>query len=226
MPKTSHNSHNAPLTNISSGILPDYIIKEYIQKGIIKLDPLPGNWEELISEVSIDLHLGNTLKIFKRDGRDVIDTKYSTRDQLEDMMETITLKPGQPFVLTSEDFVIASTQERLTLPADIVGHLHGKSSLARIGVVVHSTAARFDPGWDGNPVLEFGTFLTGKKILLYPGQPICAFSFEKLASPVKRSYMNKPTRSFGGTHLPEVSNIAKSGGIVRTINFKKGARAG
>lgn len=210
MAKTSNN--HSQVTDVSSGILPDYILKEYISKGIIKIDPLPEDWESLVSEVTVDFHMGYTLRIFKTDGRDVIDTKFSTREELESMMETITLKPGQPFVLTSEDFVIASTLERLTLPPDIVGHLHGKSSLARIGVVVHSTAARFDPGWDGNPVLEFGTFLTGKKILLYPGQPICAFSFEKLAAPVERAYMNKPTRSFGGTDLPEVSNIARSGG--------------
>lgn len=198
------------MTNIQ-GLLPDFAIKEHIREGVIKIDPLDKNWEELVSEVSIELRLGNTLRIFKRDGADVIDTRYSTREQLEGMMHTIELKDGQPFVLTSEDFVIATTKERLTLPSDIVGHLHGKSSLARIGVVVHSTAARFDPGWDGNPVLEFGTFLSGKKILLYPGQPICAFAFEKLAAPVKQPYMNKPTRSFGGSHLPEVSNISKSG---------------
>ena len=94
--------------------------------------------------------------------------------------------------MTENEFVIATTLERLTLPDDIIGQLHGKSSLARLGVVVHSTAARFDPGWDGCPVLEFGTFLKGKKIIIYEGSPICAFSFEKLGARVERSYKDNP----------------------------------
>ena len=103
--------------------------------------------------------------------------------------------------------MIATTYERLTLPHNIVGYLHGKSSLARLGVVVHSTAARFDPGWDGHPVLEFGTFLKGKKLVIYEGSPICAFSFEKLAAPVKRPYHKSPNNRYGGSNLPQVSNL-------------------
>ena len=145
------------------GTLPDWAIKEHIKKGIIKLDPIEKDWESLVDEVSIDLHLGNKLKVFTRDGLNTIDTKYTTKAEIDSMMQLVELKPGQPFILTENEFVIATTRERLTLPDDIVGHLHGKSSLARLGVVIHSTAARFDPGWDGCPVLEFGTFLKGKK---------------------------------------------------------------
>lgn len=189
------------------GTLPDWVIKEYIKKGIIKIDPLPKNWEEAVDEVTIDFHLGNKLKVFSGDGWDIIDTKHATKEDMEKMMKLVELKPGQPFILTDHDFVIATTKERLTLPSDIVGHLHGKSSLARLGVVVHSTAARFDPGWDGNPVLEFGTFLKGKKLVIYEGSPICAFSFEKLAAPVQRSYKNSPNNRYGGSNMPQVSNL-------------------
>ena len=151
--------------------------------------------------------MGNKLKVFSGDGCEIIDTKHTTKEDMEKMMKLVELKPGQPFILTDHDFVIATTKERLTLPDDIVGHLHGKSSLARLGVVVHSTAARFDPGWDGCPVLEFGTFLKGKKLVIYEGSPICAFSFEKLSAPVERSYKNSPNNRYGGSNMPQVSNL-------------------
>lgn len=189
------------------GTLPDWIIKQYIKKGLIKVDPLPEGWEDLVDEVTIDFHLGNQLRVFTTDGLNTIDLKHTDRVEMESMMRPIELKPGQPFILTENDFVIATTKEKLTLPDNIIGHLHGKSSLARLGIVVHSTAARFDPGWNGCPVLEFGTFLSGKKIIIYEGAPICAFSFEKLAFPVERSYKNNPNNRYGGSLVPEVSNI-------------------
>jgi len=189
------------------GTLPDWALKEYIKKGVIKIDPLPKGWEEAVDEVTIDFHLGNKLRVFTDEGLNTIDTRYASKEDMESMMRLVELKPGQPFILTEHDFVIATTKERLTLPDNIVGHLHGKSSLARLGVVVHSTAARFDPGWDGHPVLEFGTFLKGKKLVIYEGSPICAFSFEKLASSVERSYQHSPHNRYGGSNLPQVSNL-------------------
>ncbi len=204
MPKRNFKKSS---TEDTVGTLPDWVLREYIKKRIIKIDPLPKDWEGSVDEVTIDFHLGNKLKVFSGDGWDIIDTKHTTKEDMEKMMKLVELKPGQPFILTEHDFVIATTKERLTLPADIVGHLHGKSSLARLGVVVHSTAARFDPGWDGHPVLEFGTFLKGKKLVIYEGSPICAFSFEKLAASVERSYKKSPNNRYGGSDLPQVSNL-------------------
>ena len=204
--ESRQESINVDETNFV-GTLPDWSIKQHIKNGAIKIDPLPENWEELVDEVTIDFHLGDQLRVFTTDGLNTIDLKHTGREEMESMMRKITLKPGQPFILTENDFVIATTKEKLTLPDNIIGHLHGKSSLARLGIVVHSTAARFDPGWDGCPVLEFGTFLSGKKIVIYEGAPICAFSFEKLAFPVERSYKSNPNNRYGGSRMPEVSNI-------------------
>lgn len=190
------------------GTLPDWAIKEYIKKGVIKIDPLPKDWEKTLDEVTMDFHLGSVLKVFTNEGLNTIDTRYTSKEEMEGMMKIIHLKPGQPFILTENDFVIATTKEKLTIPDDIIGHLHGKSSLARLGIVVHSTAARFDPGWDGCPVLEFGTFLSGKKIVIYEGSPICAFSFEKLSAPTEKSYKNNPY-TYSGSRMPEVSNISR-----------------
>ncbi|MCL5784520.1 MAG: dCTP deaminase [Patescibacteria group bacterium] len=207
------------------GTLPDWVLKEYIKNEVIKINPLPEDWETCVDEVSIDLHLGNKLRVFTNDGFNTIDTRYTSKEDIEGMMKLIELKPGQPFVLTENEFVIATTRERLTLPDDIIGHLHGKSSLARLGIVVHSTAARFDPGWDGCPVLEFGTFLKGKKLVIYEGSPICAFSFEKMSCKVSRSYANNPY-TYCGSDIPEVSNISRRtlGKMYGKINGAKAAR--
>lgn len=209
-----------------TGTLPDWVIKEYIKQGIIKIDPLPLDWEQQIDEVTVDFHLGDKLRVFTNEGLNTIDTRFTTKEAMEGMMKIVELKPGQPFILTDNDFVIATTKERLVLPNDIVGHLHGKSSLARLGVVVHSTAARFDPGWDGHPVLEFGTFLRGKKLVIYEGSPICAFSFEKLSQPVERSYNESPNNRYGGSNVPQVSNINGRRPLVvnHSTSHKKGNR--
>lgn len=190
------------------GTLPDWALKEYIRKRIIKIDPLSRDWEKDVDEVTIDFHLGNKLRVFTDDGLNTIDTRFSTKEDIEKMMRLIELKPGEPFILTENEFVIATTREKLTLSDDIVGHLHGKSSLARLGIAIHSTAARFDPGWDGYPVLEFGTFLKRKKVIIYEGSPICAFSFEKLAAKVTHPYHSN-LNSYTGGNCPEASIISR-----------------
>ncbi len=197
------------------GTLPDWAIKAHIREGVIKIDPLPADWENAVDEVTIDFHLGDKLKVFRAGGMNTIDLRFTSKEEMEEMMELVELKPGQPFILTENDFVIATTKERLTIPDNIVGHLHGKSSLARLGIVVHSTAARFDPGWDGHPVLEFGTFLKGKRIIIYEGSPICAFSFEVMACNVDRSYKRSPNNVYGGSNIPQVSNITRDGRKVK-----------
>lgn len=189
------------------GTLPDWAIKEFLRRKVVKIDPFPKDLDAAVDEVSIDFTLGYTVRVFRKTRYSTIDLRHTTKEQIDEMMETITLADGQPFVLDAGDFAIATTTERLTLPDDIVGRLDGKSSLARLGVVVHSTAARFDPGWNGKPVLEFGTFLPDMRVILYQGDPVCAFTFERLQSPVDRSYRANPNRKYG-SDIPDVSAFA------------------
>ncbi|MDQ3098516.1 MAG: dCTP deaminase [bacterium] len=198
------NKPSRPKSTELIGLLPDWAIREHLQKEIIKIDPLPKNWEEKVDPVSIDFRLGKYVRVFTNDGLGTIDTKYTTKEEMEKMMPLIELKDGQPLILTKGKFVIATTFEKLTLPKDIVGHLHGKSSLARLGVLIHSTAARFDPGYDGYPVLEIGTILDNKEIVLYQGAQICAFSFERMAAPAENAYTEKSQRKYG-EKIPGVS---------------------
>ncbi|MCL5409477.1 MAG: dCTP deaminase [Patescibacteria group bacterium] len=202
------------------GILPDWAIIEAIKQEEIIIDPLskePLPLADLVGPVSIDFHLGANLKVFKRDGFDTIDTRFTSREKIEEMMTPYHLEVDQPFVLEAGDFVTATTLEKLTLSDRIMGILDGKSSLARLGVLVHSTAGRFDPGFTGFPVMEIGTLLPHKRILLYRGGPICAFRFEKLASSVNRSYAAIANRSFQGGVVPEASNVARSGQVIHNL---------
>src|SRR3989344_151922 len=187
------------------GILPDWIIAEHISKNKIQISPLDKNWRENIDQVSIDFHLGNKLKLFRAGTYRFVDTKRGLPD---DAMEEVNLQDGDPFILEPGAFAIASTREVLRLPADILGRLEGKSSLARLGILVHSTAARFDPGWNGAPVLELGN-LGPKPAILYCGMPICAFTFEKLALPVRMKYEGSRSDRYSGSKTPVVSRIEK-----------------
>lgn len=193
-------------TNSVHGILPDHLIADCIQNKTIVISPLPANWRENIDQVSMDFHLGGNIKLFRTGAYRFIDTR---RGLPEDAMEEVNLAEGDPFILEPGAFAIASTSELLKLPNDILGRLEGKSSLARLGILVHSTAARFDPGWNGAPVLELGN-LGPKPAILYCGMPICAFTFEKLAAPVAMKYEGSRSDRYSGSRLAVASKIEKA----------------
>src|SRR5689334_10069649 len=88
------------------GTLPDWAIKEAIKSGKIKITPSPKDLDEVVDEVTIDFHLGSHLKVFKKQGWETIDTQYTSKEDMEAMMEPVELKPGQPFILTDGEFVI------------------------------------------------------------------------------------------------------------------------
>jgi dCTP deaminase len=191
-----------------TGILPDWVIVEHIEKGLIQIDPLARDWKQNIDQVSVDFHLGSNIKLFRGGTYRFVDTKKGLP---EDAMEVVKLNEGDPFILEPGAFAIASTKEVLRLPKDVLGRLEGKSSLARLGILVHSTAARFDPGWNGAPVLELGN-LGPKPAILYCGMPICAFTFEKLSAPVKMGYEGSRSDRYSGSRDAVVSKIHEATG--------------
>lgn len=186
-----------------SGILPDWLIEKHIREGSIKISPLPKNWQDAIDQVSMDFHLGTHMKLFRGGTYRYVDTRKGLPP---DAMEEVNLNDGDPFILEPGAFAIASTKEVLKLPSDIIGRLEGKSSLARLGIIVHSTAARFDPGWNGAPVLELGN-LGPKPAILYSGMPICAFTFEKIGAPVKMPYEGSRSDRYSGSKEAVASKI-------------------
>ena len=123
-------------------------------------------------------------------------------------MRKVVISEGEAFTIQPGDFVLAATVETLEISDDIMARLEGRSSLARIGIIVHSTAGLFDPGWVGTATLELGN-LGRMPVMLYPGMRICAFTFSKLSSPSRVPYKQKPGNKYSGQIEPEASRFRR-----------------
>lgn len=162
-------------------VLSDRTIKELIGAGKIGIDPYQ---EKRVQPSSVDLTLGDRIRVFANNHRHGL---VDLRQPLEDLTELVTLEPGKPFILHPQEFVLGITHERITLPDDLVGRLEGKSSLGRLGLLIHSTAGFVDPGWGGRLTLELANILN-LPITLYAGMPVAQISFMQLTTPVERPY--------------------------------------
>src|SRR4029077_18864275 len=109
---------------------------------------------------------------------------------IEDIMKSVVVPQGDPFILQPREFVLAITEETLELDDDVLGRLEGRSSLGRIGIIVHGTAGLLNPGWSGKATLELSN-LSRMPVALYPGMRICSFTFEQLSSPSSMPYYKK-----------------------------------
>lgn len=173
-------------------VLADVDIKLALKKGKIKIIPSP-NLKEQLGSCSIDLHLGSAFRILEHSKKAFIDA--TQKEVNKEITREIKLKKGEKFVMQPGDFVLAVTQETIKIAPDLMGRLEGKSSLGRLGIVVHSTASVFDPGWDGKAVLELGN-LGRMAVALTVGQRICAMTFEQLSSPAEVPYTKKKSAKY------------------------------
>ncbi len=167
----------------------DRDIYQYIQDGKIGMTPTPEY--DHISGLTVDIRLGNQFRVFEDHAAPYIDLsgkKAEVQAALNSVMsDEITVEDGKSFFLHPGELALAMTLESVTLPDNIVGWLDGRSSLARLGLMVHVTAHRIDPGWSGNIVLEF--FNSGKlPLALKPGMKIGALSFEVLSGAAEKPY--------------------------------------
>ncbi|MBU0476754.1 dCTP deaminase [Patescibacteria group bacterium] len=184
-------------------ILSDRDIKIHLRERKIVINPEP-NFKEQLGPCSLDLRLGNSFKTFKPTQYPYLDLKNSV--DFEKFMESITIEDGAPFIMQPKEFVIAITKEEIILPDNIMGRLDGRSSLGRLGLVVHSTAARFDPGWKGKAVMELGN-LGIMPIILYPGMRICAMTFETLTGSSEIPYLRQEDHKYAGQDKATASKI-------------------
>ena len=168
-------------------VLSDRSIREAIANGRIIIDPLG---EDCVQPSSVDLHLDNLVRVFLNHTMDVIDVKA---DQ-EDLTELIKVPEDQFFVLHPGEFVLGSTSERVKLPDDLVARIEGKSSLGRIGLLVHATAGFVDAGWNGHLTLELSN-VANLPIRLYPGMKIGQVSFFEMTTPADNPYGAKSVGS-------------------------------
>lgn len=161
-------------------VLSDKDIKKKLAAGAIRIDPLV---EDFIQPASVDVRLGNNFRIFRNSSHAVIDPSVAQAD----LTEMIEIPEGKVFVLHPGQFALGTTLETFSLPDDILGKLEGKSTLGRLGLMIHSTAGYVDPGWSGELTLELSNVAT-LPILLRPGMRIGQLSFEIMSSPVERPY--------------------------------------
>ena len=192
--------------------LTDTEIEACLDDGTIIIEPRPS--VNAISGVSVDVKLGDQFRVFQDHTAPYIDLSGHTPEvqkSLDDVMsDMIVIPDGSAFFLHPGELALAVTYENVTLSADIVGWLDGRSSLARLGLMVHVTAHRIDPGWQGKIVLEF--FNSGKlPLALRPNMTIGALNFERLNQPVARPYNNRKDAKYKDQQEAVASRISQDG---------------
>jgi dCTP deaminase len=161
-------------------VLADRTIRRLLEEGRIGIDPYD---ESLIQPSSVDVRVDRFFRVFHNNRYPFIDV----REEQEDLTELVEVDDESPFVLHPGEFVLGSTLERVTLPDDLVARLEGKSSLGRLGLLIHSTAGFIDPGWDGHVTLELAN-VANLPITVYPGMKIGQLSFVQLSEPAEHPY--------------------------------------
>ncbi|MBI4140605.1 dCTP deaminase [Candidatus Woesearchaeota archaeon] len=181
-------------------VLSDRDIKKRIAEGSLVIDSVDV---DAIALASVDLKLGNKFKTFKTTQVTHVDTKDSIP---ADMMETIEKNDSQPFILHPGEFVLGTTKEYVKMPADLVARLDGRSSLGRLGVVIHSTAGSVDPGFEGFLTLEIAN-ISKVPVSLWPGMRVCRLTFDTLSSPSEMPYNKRKESKYNKQQEPIASRI-------------------
>ena len=161
-------------------VLSDRTIRRLLGEGRIAIDPYD---EGLIQPSSVDVRVDRLFRVFRNSRYPFIDVK----EPMEDLTELVEMEDSEPFILHPGEFVLGSTLERIALPDDLVARLEGKSSLGRLGLLIHSTAGFIDPGWDGHVTLELSN-VANLPITIYYGMKIGQLSFVQLTEPAERPY--------------------------------------
>jgi dCTP deaminase len=161
-------------------VLSDGAIRRQIDAGRIGIDPYdPG----LMQPSSLDVRVASLFRVFRNSRYPYIDVKQ----EQDGLTELVEVTDGEAFILHPGEFVLGSTLERVTLPDDLVARLEGKSSLGRLGLLIHSTAGFIDPGFDGHVTLELSN-VANLPITIYPSMKIGQLSFVQLSEPAERPY--------------------------------------
>lgn len=188
----------------------DKDIEQYLDDEVIIIVPKPDT--SMISGVSVDIRLGNEFRVFQDHTAPFVDLsapKSEVQRAMNSIMsDEIHIADGDAFFLHPGELALAVTYESVTLPDNIVGWLDGRSSLARLGLMVHVTAHRIDPGWSGQIVLEF--FNSGKlPLALRPKMKIAALNFETMSASADRPYNKRQDAKYKGQKGAVASRISE-----------------
>ncbi len=161
-------------------VLSDRTIKRLLAEGRIEIDPYD---ESLLQPSSVDVRVDRYFRVFHNARYPFIDVKQPQ----EELTELLEVDGTTPFILHPGEFVLGSTLERVRLPDDLVARLEGKSSLGRLGLLIHSTAGFIDPGWDGHVTLELSN-VANLPITIYHGMKIGQLSFVQMTEAAETPY--------------------------------------
>lgn len=186
-------------------ILSDRDIKKALEEKRIVVKPEP-DLEEQLGSSSLDLRLGYHFRIFKHRRRPFVDP-YDA-DTMEGMTEEVIISKEEPYVIQPGEFVLASILEWVELPADMSARIDGRSSLGRLGLVIHSTAGHIDAGFKGAITLELSN-IGMMAIMLYPNMRVCQLVFEPLSSPAEQPYGSKKGAKYHGKTTPAETALGK-----------------
>lgn len=181
-------------------VLSDRTIREQVAAGSLVIDPFD---DALVQPSSVDVRVAGEFRVFHNNRRPLIDVREPT----EDLTELVAVGDGDRFILHPGEFVLGSTLERVAIPDDLVARLEGKSSLGRLGLLIHSTAGYIDPGFDGTITLELSN-VARLPIAIYPRMPIGQISFLQMTTPVQHPYRGK----YGGQSGPTASRYHQNTG--------------
>jgi dCTP deaminase len=161
-------------------VLSDRTIRAEVEAGRIVFDPFDPS---LVQPSSVDMRADGKFRVFHNARYPYIDV----RQPMEELTELVEVEGDVPFILHPGEFVLGQTLERVKLPNDVVGRLEGKSSLGRLGLLIHSTAGFVDAGFEGNLTLELSN-VANLPITIYHGMPIGQISFMRMDQPVESPY--------------------------------------
>ena len=200
-------------------VLSDRDIRAAMQAGRVRIDPYDAT---CLQPSSVDLHLDADFRVFRNNRYPFIDV----RAPQPDLTEPVTIGDDEPFILHPNEFVLGQTLEWVELPDDLVARIEGKSSLGRLGLLIHSTAGYVDPGWKGNLTLELSN-VANLPIALYRGMKIGQISFFEMSSAVERPYGSRELGSkYQGQSMPTESQFYKDFEAKRRSAGKGGPRKG
>jgi len=185
-------------------VLSDRDIRTHLENGKIRITPTIDLSTQLGS-CSVDFRLGTKFRVFEHSRFAYIDLRKGVN--VDEIMREVEIGPDESFTLHPGQLVLGMTIESLELAPDLLARLEGRSSLGRLGIIVHGTASVFDPGWIGNPTLELGN-VGILPVSLYAGMRICSFTFETLSSPAEVPYTKKIGSKYANQTGPYASRFA------------------
>lgn len=183
---------------ISEMILPDVSIREEIDNGNLVIKPFIG---ENLQPASLDLTLSSEIGVFENHNSAFVDVKEKS-----EIVKRVEVSEKEGFIIHPGEFILADTREYIEFPLNVIGLLTGRSSLGRLGIIVHATAGFFDPGFKGTATLEMHN-IAPLPVRLYPGMRIAQFVFYRTEKPASRGYADWKGSKYAGQQGPTESKI-------------------